>query len=323
MRTCAAVLAVLSLVPFVSSPDARTAQAPEPARRTMAVTIDDLPFVHRGDSYLPGARRGTDAILAALKKHHAPAVGFVNEVQLDGGGLDERAARTALLQQWVDAGHVLGNHTFSHPDANGLSVEAYLAEVDKGEVVTKRLMQPRRPYTLFFRHPMTHTGDTAEKKAGIAQGLTSRGYTIAPHTIENSDYLFDAAYEVAAPEARARLAEAYLTFTLAATAFAEGKARELFGRDDVPQTLLIHTRTINADHLDALLARLAARGYRFITLDEAMRDRAYATPDVYVGKPGPSWLFRWSRTIAPASDFRADPEIPAWVFADAKKALGW
>ena len=316
-------LALLSLVLIVASPDARNAQDPAATRRTMAVTIDDLPFVHRGDTYLPAAQRGTDAILAALKKHHAPAVGFVNEVQLDGGGPGERAARTALLQRWVDAGHVLGNHTFSHPDANGLTVDAYLAEIDKGEPVTKRLMQPRRPYTLYFRHPMTHTGDTAAKKAGIAQGLASRGYTIAPHTIENSDYLFDAAYEVAAPDARARLAEAYLAHTLAATAFAEAKAQELFGRDDVPQTLLIHTRTINAEHLDALLARLVARGYRFITLDEAMRDRAYATPDAYVGRNGPSWLFRWSRTIAPASDFRADPDMPEWAFTAAKQALGW
>jgi peptidoglycan-N-acetylglucosamine deacetylase len=313
------LLGLIAIVPLAAGQRREAAPA-----RTMAVTIDDLPFVHRApDGYLPAAQRGTDAILAALKKHGAPAVGFVNEVQLDGGGPGERAARTALLQRWVDAGHVLGNHTFSHPDANGLAVDAYLAEVDKGEVVTKRLMHARRPYTLYFRHPMTHTGDTAEKKAGIAQGLASRGYTIAPHTIENSDYLFDAAYEVAEPPAKAKLAEAYLAHTLAATAFAEDKARELFGRDDVPQTLLIHTRTINADHLDALLARLVARGYRFITLDEAIRDRAYATPDAYVGRTGPSWLFRWSRTIAPASDFRADPDMPAWAFTAAKQALGW
>jgi len=32
-----------------------------------------------------------------------------------------------------------------------------------------------------------------------------------------------------------------------------------------------------------------------------------------VGKTGPSWLFRWSRTIAPTSDFRADPDVPSWV----------
>lgn len=89
----------------------------------------------------------------------------------------------------------------------------------------------------------------------------------------------------------------------------------------MPQVLLIHTMAINADHLDVLLGRLVARGYRFITLEAAMRDPAYATPDVFVGTHGPSWLFRWSRTIAPASNFSGDPEAPAWVMTLFQAAL--
>jgi peptidoglycan/xylan/chitin deacetylase (PgdA/CDA1 family) len=307
MRLAWAALAIAAaILPLGGQPPAST--------RTMAITVDDLPYVHRlPDGYLAAAERATDAILAALARHKAPAVGFVNEQKLEAPTAAERDARTALLARWVDAGHVLGNHTYSHPDANALTAEAYLAEIDKGDVVTRRLMGARRPYTLYFRHPMTHTGDTAAKKAAIASGLASRGYTITPHTVENGDYLFDVAYVRADAATRARLADAYLAHTIAATAFAEAKARELFGRDDVPQTLLIHTMAINADHLEALLDRLANRGYRFITLDEAMRDPAYATPDVYVGQHGPSWLFRWSRTVAPAASFRDDPEVPAWV----------
>jgi peptidoglycan/xylan/chitin deacetylase (PgdA/CDA1 family) len=299
------------------------AQTPSSApSRTMAVTIDDLPFVTRGAGpYLPAAQRGTEAILAALKKHGAPAVGFVNEQKLQAPTAPEREARTALLARWVADGHVLGNHTYSHRGANALSVEEYLAEVDKGEVVTRRLMEPRRPYTLFFRHPMTHTGDTAGKKAGIAAGLAARGYTIAPHTIENSDYLFDLVYAGADAKLRAKLADAYLAHTRAATDFAEDKARELFARDDVPQTLLLHTMAINADHLDALLGQMAARGYRFITLEQAMKDPAYATADAFVGRNGPTWLFRWSRTLDRKSDFRADPDIPSWVWDAARPLL--
>ncbi len=308
-----ALLALTGILIVSSAPLAGQTATPS---RTMAVTIDDLPFVSRGaDAYLPAAQRGTAAILAVLKKHGAPAVGFVNENKLEAATADERAARVALLEQWVAAGHVLGNHTFSHPDANRLTADAFLEEVDKGEVVTKRLMQARRPYPLYFRHPMTHTGDTAEKKAGIVRGLAARGYTITPHTIENGDFLFDVAYARADTAMGAKLAESYLAHTMAVTEFAEQKARELFGRDDVPQTLLVHTMAINADHLDALLGRLVARGYRFITLEAAMRDAAYATPDAYVGTHGPSWLFRWSRTIAPASNFSAGPQVPAWVMA--------
>jgi peptidoglycan/xylan/chitin deacetylase (PgdA/CDA1 family) len=295
------------------------AQRPAPPARTMAVTIDDLPYVnHAVDPYVMAARKATTAILAALKAHDAPAVGFVNENQLEAATADERTARIALLNAWLAGGHVLGNHTYSHPDANTLSVDAYVAEIERGERVTRALTASatRR----YFRHPMTHTGDTPEKKAGIAAALAARGYTIAPHTIENGDYLFDAAWTSADAATRARLRETYLEHTLAATAFAERKASELFGRDDVPQVLLIHTNALNGALLDALLARLHSRGYRFISLDVAMADPAYATPDVYVGRWGPTWLFRWSRTLAPTSDFRADPELPAWVTTLAEAA---
>jgi peptidoglycan-N-acetylglucosamine deacetylase len=307
----------LALAVAVALATSSPAQQPPAKTRTMAVTIDDLPWNHQGEGtgFLDAARRGTDAMLTALRVHHVPTVSVVNEDKLGAPASDEYAARVALLKQWVDAGHVLGNHGYSHRDANALTAEAYLADIAKGDAVTRELMRRRRPYTLFFRHPYTHTGDTLEKRDAISRGLTARGYTVMPHTIENADWLFNVPYVKADASGRARLLESYLAHTAAATAFAEVKAAELFGRDDVPQTLLIHTLALNADALDALLTMLEGRGYRFITLDEAMRDKAYATPDVYVGKTGPSWLLRWSRSMAPASNFRADPEVPDWVSA--------
>jgi peptidoglycan/xylan/chitin deacetylase (PgdA/CDA1 family) len=283
----------------------------------MAVTIDDLPYNHQGEGegYLDAARRGTDAMLAALRAHRVPTVSVVNEGKLEAPTKDEHAARVALLKPWVDGGHVLGNHGYSHRDANAVSADAYLADIAKGDAITRELMRGRQPYTLYFRHPYTHTGDTLEKRDAITRGLTARGYTVMPHTIENADYIFNVPFVKADAAGQAKLRDAYIAHTAAATAFAEAKAAELFGRDDVPQTLLIHTMAINADALDRLLTMLEGRGYRFITLDEAMRDKAYLTPDVYVGKWGPSWLYRWARTLAPASSFRDDPDVPAWVMA--------
>ena len=299
-------------------------QTPPRSTRAIAVTIDDLPWNHQGEgtSFIDAARRGTDAMLAALRAHRVPTVSVVNEGKLEASTAEERVARIALLEQWVEAGHILGNHGYSHRDANALTAEAYLADIAKGDTVTRELMRRRQPYVLYFRHPYTHTGDTIEKRDAITRGLTARGYTVMPHTIENSDWLFNVPYVKADAAGRAKLLEAYLAQTAAATAFAETKAAELFGRDDVPQTLLIHTLALNADALDRLLGMFESRGYRFITLDEAMRDKAYATPDVYAGKTGPSWLFRWSRTIAPASNFRDDPEVPSWVLALYQAAQG-
>jgi peptidoglycan/xylan/chitin deacetylase (PgdA/CDA1 family) len=315
MRSIA--LAGLALGLLVTAPAARQPAPVAPPPRTMAVTVDDLPYVHHAaTAYLAAAQQDTAKILDALKAHQARAIGFVNEDKLEAATPAEGEARIGLLQAWLAAGHALGNHTYSHADANARSVEAYVEEIDKGERITRRLAGPLH----WFRHPMTHTGELPEKKDGIARALAARGYRIAPHTIENADFMFDGAYAVADVGTRGRLREAYVTHTLAATVFAEDKAAELFGRPDVPQVLLLHANRLNAETLGTLLDRLQARGYRFITLDAAAADPAYATPDVYVGRFGPTWLFRWSRTLAPASDFKRDPEPPEWVTALADRA---
>lgn len=283
--------------------------------RVMAITIDDLPYGNPARlPYLPNARRATSDILRALKSHRAPAVGFVNEGKLQAAG--EIEARTALLKQWIDDGMTLGNHTYSHADFNAMTIEQFQDEIIRGEVVTRKLMESRKPYQLYFRHPATHTGDTKAKKEAIEKFLAERGYRVAPHTIENSDFIFNVPYSRARRDKdeamMKRLREAYLDYTLAATEFAERVAPQIFGRD-IPQTLLIHANDINADCLDEMLKRFEARGYRFITLDEAMNDPAYQTKDTEVAKFGPTWLWRWMKSLEMNVSFKDDPEPPQWM----------
>lgn len=90
-------LLIVCLFALVTTVHGQTAQ------RTMAVTIDDLPYVNHGDgAYLKRAGAATEKILNTLKKHNAPAIGFVNESAL--AVADQRDGRIALLRQWVDRG---------------------------------------------------------------------------------------------------------------------------------------------------------------------------------------------------------------------------
>jgi peptidoglycan/xylan/chitin deacetylase (PgdA/CDA1 family) len=285
------------------------------AVRSMALTFDDLPFVEaRAGGQLRDAQRATGALLRALAAHHAPAVGFVNEVKL--GPEEQRDARTALLLRWVKGGAILGNHTYSHADLNARSIEQFESEIVQGDVVTRRLMQPYLPYPLFFRHPFTHTGDTQAKKSAIEAFLAERGYRIAPHTIDSEDFVFNVGFAHATERhdsaAAARLGTAYVDFVIQATEFAERIAPQIFGRD-IPQTILLHANDLNAAYLDALLTRLEQRGYRFIPLENAMADPAYKTADTLVTPNGPTWLWRWMKSLGLDVSFRGDPEPPDWV----------
>lgn len=82
---------------------------------------------------------------------------------------------------------------------------------------------------------------------------------------------------------------------------------------EIPQILLLHANEINADCLDEMLDRLEARGYAFVSLEEAVRDPAYRTPDEYVGRNGPSWLHRWRVTLGQPSRLRDEPDLPDWA----------
>ena len=282
----------------------------------MALTFDDLPFVSAGgdkEDALENAQRATEALLGVLAAHQAPAVGFVNEGQLDG---PDREARIALLQKWVDAGAVLGNQTKTRVDLNTVTSEAFQEEIARGEPVTRRLMQPRVPYTLYFRHPYAHTGETPVKKTATEQYLAAHNYRIAPHTIDSDDDAFNAAFveawRVDDIVLKYRTLTAYLDFVPRATEFAERAARQIFGRD-IPQVILLHANDINVETLDDLLNRLERRGYRFVTLDEVMTDPAYATKDTVVTDKGPTWLWRWATSLGLTVNFSDDPEPPQWV----------
>jgi hypothetical protein len=60
-----------------------------------------------------------------------------------------------------------------------------------------------------------------------------------------------------------------------------------------------------------LLAMFRRRGYRFVSLDQALADDAYRLPEGYAGPGGFSWIHRWSRTKGMAP--KGEPDPPMWV----------
>jgi peptidoglycan/xylan/chitin deacetylase (PgdA/CDA1 family) len=285
--------------------------AAEP-RRAIALTFDDLPMAQQMG--LGEAQQATGRILAALKSAGAPAVGFVNENKLDVPG--ERDRRLSLLRSWVDAGHDLGNHTYSHPDLNSTPLLVYQNDILKGERLIRPMMKSAGRNLRWFRHPYTHTGPTQQIKFNLELFLKRKGYMVAPFTIENSDWLFSSVWHEAVQrgdrETATRIRDAYLDFTDIVFGYFERATLDQFGRD-IPQVLLLHANPLNAEVLPELLDRIRARGYRFVSLGEAVSDSAYETRDGYVGKHGPSYIHRWAQTRGLSNRQRDEPDPPAWI----------
>lgn len=282
--------------------------------KTIAITIDDLPVVTtRAD--IQARREITKNLLKNLTDARVPAIGFVNENKLyTNGKRDEH--EIDLLRMWLDAGLELGNHTYSHRSLNKVPLTTYEDDILKGETITKELLAARNLKLRYFRHPFLHTGTSLEIKSGLDTFLAEHGYTIAPVTFDDDDYIFARAYDIAYNKNDKRgmkqVGDAYVPYMEKKLEYWERQSEKLFGRD-VSQTLLIHANFINSDYLDDLIRMFQAHGYKFVDLETALRDDAYRLPDRYIGPAGISWLHRWAREKGREYIVADEPTVPDFV----------
>ena len=289
--------------------------------REIAITFDDLPKV------VPPPARPEDPnqiylsltrLISVLHEHHAPAIGFVVGVNLDG---PDQAARLSMLRLWVKSGMSLGNHSFTHPNLCEPNGRKFNDDVLRGEEELRKVGDLGSG-NRYFRLPYLCTGRTALEKQAFQQFLKDRGVRNAPVTVEPGDYLFNELYVAARRKndtaLQKRIREEYLERIDTLLAYFEGVSRELFHRE-IRQVLLIHSNDLNADCLDEVFKTIEHRGYRFVTLDRALDDPAYSTPDDYVGPMGISWLHRWKIALAKPLEYRSEPRIAGWIVYELEK----
>ena len=319
MKTKPLIRALVLLTVSFSATSVEGQRLAQGGPRKVAVTIDDLPL-NSSSRDVTHQTAITRKLLHAIKSNQVPAIGFVNENKLfTNGELDEK--RVALLQMWLDANLDLGNHTFSHPDINRTPLDDFKRNVIQGEEITRRLLKAKGGTLRYFRHPFLHSGNNIETKRDFESFLAQRGYQIAPVTIDNSEWIFALAYEKALVRGDKRMAkrvaEAYIPYMEKKFAYFEQQSTALFGYE-MKQVLLIHANALNADYFDKLARMIRNRGYEFISLEEALTDKAYSSPDTYAGNEGITWIHRWAITAGKDDDFfRGEPLTPAFVMKEA------
>ncbi len=287
-------------------------------QRFIAVTIDDLPVVSTRKD-LKTRQEITRKLLNHIKKAKVPAIGFVNENKLYNGEKRDEA-QIDLLRSWLNANLELGNHTFSHVNIANVSLEKYKEEILKGEIITKELLQTKGMKMRYFRHPYLWTGLSLETKSDLGKFLGEHNYTIAPVTVDNSDWIFASAYDKAFDKGdkklMAQIGAAYVPYLEVKMDYWERQSVKLFGRE-IKQTLLLHANFINSDYFDDIAKALKKRGYKFVTLEEALKDEAYKLPDNFVRRNGISWLHRWALDKGKETILPDEPKTPDFVLKAA------
>ena len=161
------------------------------------MTFDDLPG--RASVRAPHAAR------SVRTKTGVPTIGFVNEGKLT------TPDDTRWLERWLDAGFDLGNHTYSHDRLERIDVEKYEADILRGE--RQRVALRKRGRELrWFRHPFLQTGRSLEVRDRVHRFLAQHGYRVAPVTLDNSEWIFAAAYAKRRTRTRGKIGVEYIAY---------------------------------------------------------------------------------------------------------------
>ena len=172
----------------------------------------------------------TDAILDALKKHRAPAAFFVvgNMVQ----------TAPDVVRRMAQEGHIVGNHTFHHPDMSAIADQAaFQKELDSLAQLYRQTTGRTMPR--YYRPPQ---GKYNLENLKQAQAL---GYQTVFWSLAYVDWYVD---DQPTPD----------------QAFAK-----LLPRIHSGAIVLLHaTSRTNAEILDELLTRWEDMGYTFASLDQ-------------------------------------------------------
>jgi peptidoglycan/xylan/chitin deacetylase (PgdA/CDA1 family) len=274
------------------------------AQKRIALTFDDTP---RGVGAFFTKQERSKRLIAGLKKARvAQAAFFVNP------GKVREPSDEAVVDSYVRAGHVIANHSFSHPHLNQLAVADYLADIDKAE--TWLGARPgRRPW---FRFPfLDEGGKDKAKRDAVRAGLAARGLTNGYVTAEGSDWNIEQ-LTIDAKKAdkkidMAALRDLYVETHVQAADFADALMRRTIGRSP-PHVMLLHETDIAALYIADLVKALRADGWEIVTADMAYADPLKtAAPDVpsangtltellawEKGLPAPRWYERNNITLA-------------------------
>jgi peptidoglycan-N-acetylglucosamine deacetylase len=233
-----------------------------------SITMDDF---HWHNAVKLTATERNQAILDTLHANSIKAALFVI-----GRNIDSDEGKQ-LLTPWDKAGHLIGNHTYSHRNYNASAtvIEEYQQDILRAESLLKDFPRFRK----FFRFPLLKEGDTAAKRDAMRTFLERNRYRNGHVTIDNSDWLIDqklaARLKTDAAADVKPYRDYYMEHMWTRAEYYDALARRVLGRS-VKHTVLVHFNLLNGLFLGDLIAMFKSKGWQPIDAEEAFRDPVFS-----------------------------------------------
>jgi peptidoglycan/xylan/chitin deacetylase (PgdA/CDA1 family) len=265
-----------------------------------SITMDD--FYWRNPVKLTAQERN-QAILNTLSKHKIKAAAFVI-----GRNIEDQEGKD-LIAAWDKAGHLIGNHTYSHREFNApeAEVKAYSEDILRAEALLKDFPGFRK----YLRFPMLKEGDTVAKRDGMRNFMSQNGYRNGHVTIDNSDWAIDQRLTARLkknPNADLKpYRDFYLEHMWARAEYYDSLAQRV-ARRPVKHTILTHFNLLNGLFLNDVIQMLKGKGWQPIDAEEAFTDSVFvAQPNVLPAGESIIWsIAKENGTIAKTLRYPAE-----------------
>ncbi|QFT53249.1 polysaccharide deacetylase family protein [Microbulbifer sp. THAF38] len=246
--------------------------------KQLAITFDDA--LHEAAGYFDGPTRAK-TLIENLEKHQIGQVAFFSTTQfLDQEGLER-------MRLYDEAGHIIGNHTHSHPNFLETELSTYQQEF----LQAHQLLQQFDNFKPYFRFPYLREGETVEKRDGLRNLLKENKYQNAYITLNNYDWYIEELFQKALKEDKPvnlqKLAEMYVDVLMQSINYYDELAIKHLDRSP-KHILLLHEMDISALFIGDLVQRLRQGGWEIISLEEAYQDpiAQYQLPQPLKYNPG-------------------------------------
>ena len=272
----------------------------KPAAPQFSITMDD--FHWQNAVKLTGVERN-EAILNTLQSNSIKAALFVI-----GRNIDSDEGKQ-LLAPWDKAGHLIGNHTYSHQSyaAPNTVVADYLQDILRAE----ELLNPFPRFQKYFRFPALKEGETIEKRDAMRAFLAEHNYRVGHVTIDNSDWVIDMRLTARLKKDPGADVKPYRDFYLehmwARAEYYDKLARRVLDRP-VKHAVLVHFNLLNGLFLNDVIAMLKSKGWQPIDAAEAFTDPVFAAkPNILPAGESIVWsLAKEKGTIAKSLRYPAE-----------------
>lgn len=304
-----ALLLAIALMLTVQSHENRPVTQSDGAKR-IALSFDDAP---RG----PGAFLDIDIrpqlLTDALKRAGVKQAAFFS----NPGRIDPSNDAEAQLRTYSRAGHVLGNHTATHPILSDVTAERFLADIAAAELWLK----PEKGYRPWFRFPqLDEGGKNVAKRDAVRAGLKAQGLRNGYVTADGWDWFLENLTVKAKNSGKRmdlnKLRDLYVETHIQSANFAEGLAQRTLGRSPA-HMLLLHETDLAALYIEDLVAALRADGWTIITADEAYRDPMGRLPPPVIADANGTLIqmLSWDKgTKGPRWFERNEPDVMTKLF---------